>query len=136
MIAGADVLFASRAEGAALAEPSDPAGDRRPHRRADARDDEGRRGREGRPRAGSGGDRIVVVDPTGAGDAFCAGFLARWVAMGMPSPPPARARRSRPARSGRGRRAAALTSRVVLTAESTFVSVCLASPSTIETLGS
>lgn len=82
VIAGADVLFASLVEGAALTGLADAAG------MADA------------VAAatlvltlGAGGVIVdgvhlpavtapVVVDPTGAGDAFCAGFLARWVRDG------------------------------------------------------
>ena len=78
----------------------------------------------------------VVVDPTGAGDAFCAGFLARWMQERTPSPPLARAR-GRRARGRRRRRAAGLSGYAVdFTDESTLVSVCFASPSTIETFGS
>ena len=82
VIAGADVLFASLVEGAALAGASEPA--------------------EIAARVGAptlvltmGADGVIVggehvpavtaarvVDPTGAGDAFCAGFLARWVIDG------------------------------------------------------
>lgn len=78
VIAGADVLFASLAEGAALAGTPDPA---EIAARVDA------------PTLvlTLGADGVIVddvripavtapevVDPTGAGDAFCAGFLARW----------------------------------------------------------
>ena len=82
VIAGADVLFASLVEGAALAGASEPA--------------------EITARVGAptfvltmGADGVIVggehvpavtaarvVDPTGAGDAFCAGFLAGWVVDG------------------------------------------------------
>lgn len=78
VIAGADVLFASLVEGAALAGSADPA---EIAARVDA------------PTLvlTLGADGVIVdgvripavtapesVDPTGAGDAFCAGFLARW----------------------------------------------------------
>ena len=77
--AGADVLFASIAEGAALAGSPDPT-------EIAARVDAGTlvltRGAEGVIVDGVQVPAVaasVVVDPTGAGDAFCAGFLARWV---------------------------------------------------------
>ena len=90
----------------------------------------------------------VVVDPTGAGDAFCAGFLAHWVldgdavaaaragaevaarAVGVVGGRPAEADAPSPG-AHRSRRQA-----VDFTDESTFVSVCFASPRTIETFGS
>lgn len=79
VIAGADLLFASLVEGAALAGTAEPA--------------------EIAARIAAptlvltlGADGVIIegehltavsapraVDPTGAGDAFCAGFLARWV---------------------------------------------------------
>jgi len=82
VIAGADVLFASLVEGAALAGAAEPA--------------------EISSRVAAptlvltlGADGVIVdgirvpavaaprmVDPTGAGDAFCAGFLARWIQDG------------------------------------------------------
>lgn len=78
VIAGADVLFASLVEGAALAGTTDP-------------DAIGARLPAPTPVLTMGSDGVivdgvhvpavtapVVVDPTGAGDAFCAGFLARW----------------------------------------------------------
>jgi sugar/nucleoside kinase (ribokinase family) len=79
VIAGADVLFASLVEGAALAGSADPA-------EIAARVGAGTlvltRGAEGVIVDGVQVPAVtasVVVDPTGAGDAFCAGFLARWV---------------------------------------------------------
>lgn len=79
VIAGADVVFASLAEGAALAGAAEPTAI------------------AARVQAPTlvltlGADGVIVegehfaavtaptaIDPTGAGDAFCAGFLARWV---------------------------------------------------------
>lgn len=80
VIAGADVLFASMAEATALAGTADP---------------DAIAARIAAPALvltdGANGVIVdgvrvpavpasVLVDPTGAGDAFCAGFLARWVA--------------------------------------------------------
>jgi len=79
VIAGADVLFASLDEGAAIAGASEPA---EIAARVDAPTLVLTLGADG---VIVGGVRIpavrapVVIDPTGAGDAFCAGFLARWV---------------------------------------------------------
>ena len=79
VIAGADVLFASLAEATALAGTSDP--DAIAARIA-APTLVMTNGAEGvivsRVRVPAV-PASVVVDPTGAGDAFCAGFLARWV---------------------------------------------------------
>lgn len=83
VIAGADVLFASLVEGAALAgavEPSRIAA----HiaARVDAPTLVLTLGADGVIVDGvhlSAVTAPVVVDPTGAGDAFCAGFLARWM---------------------------------------------------------
>lgn len=81
IIAGADVLFASLAEGAALTSVHEP------EQVADALD-------YGTVVLTLGGDgslvngervpaaRATVMDPTGAGDSFCAGFLASWVEHG------------------------------------------------------
>jgi sugar/nucleoside kinase (ribokinase family) len=79
VIAGADVLFASVAEGAALAGVTDPT---EIADRVDAGTLVLTRGAEGIIVDGVQLPAVaasVVVDPTGAGDAFCAGFLARWV---------------------------------------------------------
>lgn len=79
VIAGADVLFASIAEGAALAGTSDPA---EIADRVHAPTLVLTRGADGVIVDGvqiAAVAASVVVDPTGAGDAFCAGFLARWV---------------------------------------------------------
>jgi sugar/nucleoside kinase (ribokinase family) len=79
VIAGADVLFASLAEGAALAGASDPA---EIAARLDAPTLVLTQGADGVIVEGTEVAAVtasVVVDPTGAGDAFCAGFLARWV---------------------------------------------------------
>lgn len=79
VIAGADVLFASLEEGEALAGAVEPA---EISARIDAATLVLTRGADG---VIIGGVRIpavtapVLIDPTGAGDAFCAGFLARWV---------------------------------------------------------
>ncbi|HYJ51517.1 MAG TPA: PfkB family carbohydrate kinase [Microbacterium sp.] len=82
VIAGADVLFASLAEGAALAGTSDPA-------EMAARVDAGTLvltlGADGVRVDGEHVPAVtapVVLDPTGAGDAFCAGFLAHWLRDG------------------------------------------------------
>ncbi|HEX5728962.1 carbohydrate kinase family protein [Microbacterium sp.] len=79
VIAGADVLFASLAEGAALTGTPDPA-------EMAARVDAGTLvltlGADGVLVDGEHVPAVsapVVLDPTGAGDAFCAGFLARWL---------------------------------------------------------
>jgi sugar/nucleoside kinase (ribokinase family) len=79
VIAGADVLFASLVEATALAGASDPEAIAA---RIQAPTLVLTNGAEGVivdgvrvPAAAAS----VVVDPTGAGDAFCAGFLARWV---------------------------------------------------------
>lgn len=82
VIAGADVLFASVAEGAALAgttEPTEIAA------RIDAPTLVLTLGADGVIVDGVHVAAVTapaVVDPTGAGDAFCAGFLARWVRDG------------------------------------------------------
>ncbi len=79
VIAGADVLFASVAEGAALAGSTDPA---EIAARIDAPTLVLTRGADGVIVDGVQIPAVtapVAVDPTGAGDAFCAGFLARWV---------------------------------------------------------
>lgn len=79
VIAGADVLFASLVEGAALAGATGPA---RIAERIDADTLVLTRGADGVIVDGVPVPAVaasVVVDPTGAGDAFCAGFLARWV---------------------------------------------------------
>jgi sugar/nucleoside kinase (ribokinase family) len=79
VIAGADVLFASLVEGAALAGVSDPAGIAA---RVDAATLVLTLGAEGVIVDGVQLPAVtapVAIDPTGAGDAFCAGFLARWI---------------------------------------------------------
>lgn len=79
VIAGADVLFASLVEGAALAGTADPA-DIAP--RVDAPTLVLTLGADGVIVDGVHIPAVTapdVVDPTGAGDAFCAGFLASWV---------------------------------------------------------
>jgi sugar/nucleoside kinase (ribokinase family) len=78
VIAGADVLIASLAEAAALAGTPDP-----PliAERVAAPTLVLTNGAEGVMVDGARVPAVaasVVVDPTGAGDAFCAGFLARW----------------------------------------------------------
>ena len=79
VIAGADVLFASLGEGAAIAgasEPAEIAG------RIDGKTLVLTLGADGVIVDGLHIPAVtapVVIDPTGAGDAFCAGFLARWV---------------------------------------------------------
>lgn len=78
VIAGADVLFASLAEGAALAGAEAPA---EIAARVDAPTLVLTLGSEGVIVDGVHIPAVTapsVVDPTGAGDAFCAGFLARW----------------------------------------------------------
>ena len=82
VIAGADVLFASLVEGAALAGASDPA---EIAARVDAPTLVLTLGSEGVIVDGVHIPAVTapsVVDPTGAGDAFCAGFLARWTSDG------------------------------------------------------
>jgi sugar/nucleoside kinase (ribokinase family) len=79
VIAGADVLFASLVEGAALAGVSDPAGIAA---RVDAATLVLTVGAEGVIVDGMQLPAVtapVAIDPTGAGDAFCAGFLASWI---------------------------------------------------------
>ena len=79
VVGGADVLFASLAEATALAGRSDPESiAARIHAPTLVLTD----GAEGVIVEGVRVPAVpasVVVDPTGAGDAFCAGFLARWV---------------------------------------------------------
>ena len=78
VIAGADVLFASLVEGTALAGASDPA---EIAARVDAPTLVLTLGADGVIVDGVHIPAVPapdVVDPTGAGDAFCAGFLARW----------------------------------------------------------
>jgi sugar/nucleoside kinase (ribokinase family) len=78
VIAGADVLFASLAEGAALAGAEAPA---EIAARVDAPTLVLTLGSEGVIVDGVHIPAVTapsVVDPTGAGDAFCAGYLARW----------------------------------------------------------
>jgi sugar/nucleoside kinase (ribokinase family) len=78
VIAGADVLFASVVEGAALAASTDPAEIRA---RIDAPTLVLTLGADGVIVDGVRVPAVTapaVADPTGAGDAFCAGFLARW----------------------------------------------------------
>jgi sugar/nucleoside kinase (ribokinase family) len=77
--AGADVLFASLVEAAALAGTSDP---EIIAARIQAPTLVLTNGAEGVIVDGVRVPAVpasVVIDPTGAGDAFCAGFLARWV---------------------------------------------------------
>jgi sugar/nucleoside kinase (ribokinase family) len=77
--AGADVLFASLVEAAALAGTSDP---EIIAARIQAPTLLLTNGAEGVIVDGVRVPAVpasVVIDPTGAGDAFCAGFLARWV---------------------------------------------------------
>lgn len=79
VIAGADVLFASLVEGAALAGVPDPAGIAA---RVDAATLVLTLGSDGVIVDGVQLPAVtapVAIDPTGAGDAFCAGFLARWI---------------------------------------------------------
>jgi sugar/nucleoside kinase (ribokinase family) len=79
VIAGADVLFASLVEGAALAGVPDPAGIAA---RVDAATLVLTLGADGVIVDGVQLPAVtapVAIDPTGAGDAFCAGFLARWI---------------------------------------------------------
>ena len=79
VIAGADVLFASLVEGAALAGVAEPAAI---PRRIAARTIVLTLGADGVIVDGVHLPAVtapVVIDPTGAGDAFCAGFLARWI---------------------------------------------------------
>jgi sugar/nucleoside kinase (ribokinase family) len=80
VIAGADILFVTLAEGAALT------GAREPAEIAAALGDTAvlTLGREGAYVDGTviSDGAVEVVDPTGAGDAFCAGFLASWVVDG------------------------------------------------------
>ncbi len=143
------MLFASLAEGAALAGASDPA-------EMAARVDAGTLvltlGADGVRVDGEHVPAVtapVVLDPTGAGDAFCAGFLAHWLRDGD-AVAAARAGAEVAARARRARRRATLlvpasrrrwptSSRrhaVDFTDDSTFVSVCFASPRTIDTFGS
>lgn len=78
VIAGADVLFASLVEGAALAGTADPA---EIAARVDAPTLVLTLGADGVIVDGAHIPAVTapeVIDPTGAGDAFCAGFLARW----------------------------------------------------------
>lgn len=78
VIAGADVLFASVVEGAALTGTTDPAA---MAAGVDAPVLVLTRGADGVIVDGVHVPAVtapVVADPTGAGDAFCAGFLARW----------------------------------------------------------
>jgi sugar/nucleoside kinase (ribokinase family) len=78
VIAGADVLFASVVEGAALTGTADPAA---MAARVDAPVLVLTRGADGVIVDGEHVPAVtapLVADPTGAGDAFCAGFLARW----------------------------------------------------------
>lgn len=78
VIAGADVLFASLVEGAALAGTADPA---EIAARVDAPTLVLTLGADGVIVAGAHMPAVTapdVIDPTGAGDAFCAGFLALW----------------------------------------------------------
>jgi sugar/nucleoside kinase (ribokinase family) len=82
VIAGADVLFASAVEGAALAGTDVDADDAEIAARIAAPTLVLTRGADGVVVDGVHVPAVtapVVVDPTGAGDAFCAGFLARWV---------------------------------------------------------
>ena len=79
VVGGADVLFASLAEATALAGASDPESIAA---RIQAPTLVLTDGAEGVIVEGVRLPAVpasVVVDPTGAGDAFCAGFLARWV---------------------------------------------------------
>ena len=76
------MLFASLVEGAALAGASDPA---EIAARVDAPTLVLTLGSEGVIVDGVHIPAVTapsVVDPTGAGDAFCAGFLARWTSDG------------------------------------------------------
>lgn len=78
VIAGADILFASVVEGAALTGTTEPA---EMAARVDAPVLVLTRGADGVIVDGVHVPAVtapVVADPTGAGDAFCAGFLARW----------------------------------------------------------
>lgn len=78
VIAGADVLFANLVEGAALAGTADPA---EIAARVDAPTLVLTLGADGVIVDGAHIPAVTapdVIDPTGAGDAFCAGFLARW----------------------------------------------------------
>ena len=82
VIAGADVLFASLVEGAALAGAESPA---EIAARVDAPTLVLTLGADGVIVDGVHIPAVTaptVVDPTGAGDAFCAGFLARWTKGG------------------------------------------------------
>jgi sugar/nucleoside kinase (ribokinase family) len=82
VIAGADLLFASIAEGAALTGAADP---RDIARHLDPVVLVLTRGIDGVDVAGQHVAAVIapeVLDPTGAGDAFCAGFLASWVQDG------------------------------------------------------
>jgi sugar/nucleoside kinase (ribokinase family) len=79
VIAGADVLIATSAEGTALTGRDDPREIASTLAMGTVVLTSGRNG------AFVNGERVAaasadVVDPTGAGDAFCAGFLARWTA--------------------------------------------------------
>ena len=79
VIAGADVLFASLVEGAALAGTAQPA---EIAARIEAPTLVLTLGADGVIVEGEHLAAVTApsaVDPTGAGDAFCAGFLARWV---------------------------------------------------------
>ena len=82
VIAGADVVIASRAEGAALADAMQAAA---AAGRTDAPTLVLTRGAEGVLVDGTHVPAVPApraVDPTGAGDAFCAGFLTRWAQDG------------------------------------------------------
>ncbi|SFS17714.1 Sugar or nucleoside kinase, ribokinase family [Microbacterium sp. cf046] len=82
VIAGADVLFASLVEGAALAGASEPS---EIAARVPASTLVLTMGADGVTVDGTHIPAVtapVVVDPTGAGDAFCAGFLASWLEDG------------------------------------------------------